>query len=240
MKYFYTLLVFAFCSATSQAQFVDLYGEINTALGSTSVLNEEISVSWDVINISGSSREISCRREMIQEVAGSTGRFCWGEVCSPPTSGNYVLTGTVIMNDGDTSNTFRGYYRHNGNPGQSIARFCWFDAAAPVNSVCYDVNFCVDQACIVGVEELENKAQLAILGNPASSLSGISYSFATHPSQAELLIYSATGMLVANHNLASAQGVVLIDANQMANGIYTCKLNENGRTVGIQRMVVSK
>jgi len=78
------------------------------------------------------------------------------------------------------------------------------------------------------------------LGNPVTALSGISYQFATPPAQAELLIFNATGTLVESRAISSSHGVALIDANQFANGIYTCKLNENGRTVGIQRMVVSK
>ena len=235
------LVISLFLSAFAGfSQFISFHNEVNTVLGTSSNTTEVISAHWDVINISGSPRDIRCRREIIQTVAGADHQFCWGEICGPWAAGNELSTEIVSLADGDTTFSFYCKYRHNGNPGQSIARFCWFDAADNSNYFCYEVNFCVDQDCIVGVEELENKAQLAILGNPASSLSGISYSFATHPSQAELLIYSATGMLVANHTLASAQGVVLIDANQMANGIYTCKLNENGRTVGIQRMVVSK
>jgi hypothetical protein len=235
------LLVMLCATATIvQAQFIALHNEVNTVLGASSDVTEVLSANWDVINIAGEERDIRCRREIIQTVAGADHQFCWGEICGPWATGNELSTEIVNLADGDTSFSFYCKYRHNGNPGQSIARFCWFDAAEPSNVLCYEVNFCVDQACIIGVEEVENQAQLEILGNPASSLSSISYRFATHPSQAELLIYSATGMLVANHNLASAQGVVLIDAEQMANGIYTCKLNENGRTVGIQRLVVSK
>jgi hypothetical protein len=240
MKNSLLIISFIFFSITGFSQFIEFNNEVNTVLGTSTNTGEIISAHWDVINISGSERDIRCRREIIQNVAGAEHQFCWGEICGPWATGNELSTEIVNLADGDTSFSFYCKYRHNGNPGQSIARFCWFDAGDNSNYFCYEVNFCVDQACIVGVDELENKAQLAILGNPASSLSGISYRFATHPSQAELLIYSATGMLVANHNLASAQGVVLIDAEQMANGIYTCKLNENGRTVGIQRLVVSK
>jgi len=240
MKNSLLIISFIFFSITGFSQFIEFNNEVNTVLGTSTNTGEIISAHWDVINISGSERDIRCRREIIQNVAGAEHQFCWGEICGPWATNNELSTEIVTIADSDTSFSFYCKYRHNGNPGQSIARFCWFDAAEPSTVLCYEVNFCVDQACIIGVEEVENQAQLEILGNPASSLSGISYRFATHPSQAELLIYSATGMLVANHNLASAQGVVLIDAEQMANGIYTCKLNENGRTVGIQRLVVSK
>jgi hypothetical protein len=233
-------LILAATASFVNAQFIELNNEVNMVLGNSANTTEIISAHWDVINVAGNQRDIRCRREIIQTVSGAEHQFCWGEICGPWASGNELSTEIVTLADGDTSFSFYCKYRHNGNPGQSIARFCWFDAAEPSTVLCYDVNFCVDQACIIGVEEYENQAQLQILGNPANNLSGISYRFATHPAQAELLIYSATGMLVANHNLASAQGMVLIDAEQMANGIYTCKLNENGRTVGIQRLVVSK
>jgi hypothetical protein len=234
-----SVLLFA-CVSITQAQFIELHNEVNTVLGTSTNTTEVISAHWDVINIAGGDRDIRCRREIIQTITGADHQFCWGEICGPWATGNELSTEIVTLADGDTSFSFYCKYRHNGNPGQSIARFCWFDAAAPANQLCYEVNFCVDQACIIGVEEFENQAALQILGNPVNNLSGISYQFVTQPSNAELAIYNSTGQLVESRLINSAQGVVLIDAQLFGNGVYTCKLNENGRTVGIQRMVVSK
>ncbi len=222
------------------AQFIEFNNEVNTVLGTSSNITEVISAHWDVINISGTERDVRCRREILQTVSGADHQFCWGEICGPWASGNELSTEIVNLADGDTSFSFYCKYRHNGNSGQSIARFCWFDAAEPSTQLCYEVNFCVDQACIIGVEEFQNQASLEILGNPVTNLSGISYQFTTQPTRAEIQIYNATGQMVENRIINSAQGVALIDANQFTNGVYTCKLNENGRTVGIQRMVVSK
>jgi hypothetical protein len=240
MKNLILTSILVFASIVGFSQFVELHNEVNTVLGSSLNTTEIISAHWDVINTSGAQSDIRCRREIIQNVSGAEHQFCWGEICGPWGTNNELSTEIVSLSDSDTSFSFYCKYRHNGNPGQSIARFCWFDSTDPSNQLCYDVNFCVDQACIIGVEEFENKARLEILGNPASNLSGISYQFATRPTQASLIIYNATGIPVANHNLTSAQGIVLIDASQMANGVYTCKLNENGRAMGIQRLVVSK
>lgn len=235
------LLVIAFSlSLAVRGQFVELHGEVSEVTGVSANTTEIISAHWDVINISGAELLVRCRREMIQNVAGAEHQFCWGEICGPWGTGNELSTEVVTLADGDTSFSFYCKYRHNGNPGQSIARFCWADGNNLSTQLCYDVNFCVDQACIIGVEEYQNQAELEILGNPASSLSGIRYAFVTQPSKAVLAIYSSTGTLVESQPINSAQGIVFIDANRYANGIYTCKLNENGRTVGIQRMVVSK
>ncbi len=240
MKAILLFFVLSAITLTGQSQFIELHNEVNTVMGTSTNTTEIISAHWDVINISGTERDIRCRREIIQSVSGADHQFCWGEICGPWSTGNELSTEIVNLADGDSSFSFYCKYRHNGNPGQSIARFCWFDAADPTNQLCYDVNFCVDQACIIGVEEFENKAQIQILGNPVSGLSGISYQFATQPSNAELAIYNATGQLVESRSISSAQGIAIIDANQFSNGVFTCKLNENGRTVGIQRMVVSK
>jgi hypothetical protein len=240
MKAILLFFVLSAITLTGQSQFIELHNEVNTVMGTSTNTTEIISAHWDVINISGTERDIRCRREIIQSVSGADHQFCWGEICGPWSTGNELSTEIVNLADGDSSFSFYCKYRHNGNPGQSIARFCWFDAADPTNQLCYDVNFCVDQACIIGVEEFENKAQIQILGNPVSSLSGISYQFATQPTNAEIAIYNSTGQLVESRSINSAQGVVLIDAQLFANGVYTCKLNENRRTVGIQRMVVSK
>jgi hypothetical protein len=240
MKAILLFFVLSAITLIGQSQFIELHNEVNTVMGTSTNTTEIISAHWDVINISGTERDIRCRREIIQTVAGADHQFCWGEICGPWSTGNELSTEIVNLADGDSSFSFYCKYRHNGNPGQSIARFCWFDAADPTNQLCYDVNFCVDQACIIGVEEFENKATLQILGNPVSNLSGISYQFATQPSNADLAIYNSTGQLVETRAISSAQGIAIIDANQFSNGVYTCKLNENGRTVGIQRMVVSK
>jgi len=240
MKSTLLFIAFSVIAILGQSQFIELNDEVNTVLGTSSNTSEIISAHWDVINISGGQRDIRCRREIIQNVTGAEHQFCWGEICGPWATTNELSTEIVSLADGDTSFSFYCKYRHNGNPGQSIARFCWFDAAAPATQLCYEVNFCVDQACVVGIEEVYNQAQFQLLGNPVNNLSGISYKFMTQPTNAELAIYSATGQLVENRMINSAQGVVLIDALQFDNGIYVCKLNENGRTVGIQRMVVSK
>lgn len=224
----------------SHAQFIELHNEVNTVLGSSANTSEVMSAHWDVINISGGARDIRCRREIVQNVTGAEHQFCWGEICGPWGTNNELSTEIVTLPDGDTTFSFYCKYRHNGNPGQSTARFCWFDAAEPASQLCYEVNFCVDQACIVGMEERLNNVAFEIMGNPVSNLSAISYGFATPPSQASLLIFNANGQLIQQRGITSAQGVVLLDAHEFADGIYTCTLTEEGRTVGIQRMVVSK
>jgi hypothetical protein len=240
MKSNILFLALSLVTLIGQSQFIEFNNEVNTVLGASANTTEILSAHWDVINVSGSTSDIRCRREIIQTVTGAEHQFCWGEICGPWAATNELSTEIVNLADGDTSFSFYCKYRHNGNAGQSIARFCWFDAAAPAEQLCYEVNFCVDQACIIGVEEFENQAQLQINGNPVSNISAISYHFATQPSKAELVIFNSTGQLVETLPISSAQGVALIDAQLFANGVYTCKLNENGRTVGIQRMVVSK
>jgi hypothetical protein len=236
------LLVFAalLTSSALSAQIVAFVGDTNSVVGSVSLPDNEISVSWDVINISGSSRQISCRREMVQEVPGSSGRFCWGETCSAVAAGDLLLNEVVSMNAGDTSTTFHGYYRHNGNPGLSIARFIWFDVNASFNQVAYDVYFCVDYDCTLGTDEVSQDDIFEIIGNPLSELSAFKYDFRTAPSNGELLIYDASGKLIQTEKITSAKGLILIDSGLYSSGVYTCLLREDGRTKGTQRLVVSK
>jgi hypothetical protein len=236
------LLVFAlFLSASAlDAQIITFVGDTNSVVGSVSLPENEISVSWDVINISNANREISCRREMLQEVSGSTGRFCWGESCSEVAAGNLLLNEVVSMNSGDTSTTFRGYYRHNGNPGLSIARFVWFDVNSPFNQVYYDVYFCVDYDCTLGNSEESQDNIFEIIGNPLSELSAFKYEFRSAPTNGELLIYDATGRIIQMEKITSAKGLIIIDSHLYTSGVYTCLLRENGRTRGTQRLVVSK
>lgn len=229
-----------FTSSMISAQIVDFNDETNVVLGSSANTTEILEANWDVVNISGTTRSISCKRRVISQVSGAQHQFCWGEICGPWGTNDETSTEIVTLADGDTSTSFYCKYRHNGNPGQSVVQFCWYDAADFGSDVCYNVNFCVDMQCIVNVEEQTRATFTAISPNPVQALSGFQYHFASSPESAEIRIYDQLGKLAKRADINSKEGLIMLDAKDFEDGVYVCHLLESNRIVSTQRMVVSK
>jgi len=242
MKKVYVVLSILFSSFVCQAQFVELHDELSSMVGDITNTTEVLSAHWDVINITGSTKNVRCRREIVQTVPNAQHQYCWGELCGPWTASTNVNTSSeiVTIGSGDTTSTFFCKYKHLGNAGQSIVRFCWYDNNNNSLELCHEITFCVDASCLVGINENEASASFEIFGNPVNSISGLKYQFQTQPENASIQIFSATGSLVEERPINSTQGFVIMDAENFANGVYLCRLMNGGRVAGTQRMVVSK
>lgn len=240
MKKTILFCTFIISSLFLSAQIVELDGEVNLVNGTAANTTEILEAHWDIINISGTQRDLSCKRRILQNVSGVQHQFCWGEICGPWSISDETSTEIVTLADGDTTSTFYCKYKHNGNAGQSIVQFCWFDANDLGSDVCYSVNFCVDGQCVVGVNEATASNFTAITPNPVQSISAFQYAFSSKPSDAQVCIYDQMGKLVKRASIQSKQGVIMVDAIEFENGLYFCHLVESGRIVQVQRMVVSK
>jgi len=245
MKKIYFVLTLLLCSIAGRTQldpFVQLHDEVSSLVGDITNTSEVMEAHWDVINISGSSKNIGCRREILQTVPSAQHQYCWGFLCGPWTSSTATNTSSEVVSlaNGDSTDTFFCKYKHLGNAGESIVRFCWFDMNNAAEELCHDITFCAGASCPVGVYENEVTASFEIIGNPVNSISALKYKFQNQPSQASVQIFSATGVLVEERPINSIQGFVMMDAENFANGVYLCRLVNSGRVVGTQRMVVSK
>ncbi|MFN5620607.1 MAG: T9SS type A sorting domain-containing protein [Flavobacteriales bacterium] len=240
MKKHLLLSIGLLTSFFASAQFIELSGETNTVLGTSSNTTEVMSAHWDVINISGVGRDVRCSREILSTVAGAEHQFCWGEICGPWGTTGELSTEIVTIADGDTSSSFYCKYRHLGNPGQSTVRFCWYDPNDGSYQLCYDVNFCVDQACIITVEETTSAALWSISPNPLSDLSALRFSFPTNPTDAHFVMYDQFGRLLEDRTLTNKEGIIMLDGARFENGIYFCQLIDSGVSSQVQRLVVSK
>ena len=242
MKKVYSILFLLFCSIIVRSQFVELHESVSAVVGDITNTTEILEAHWDVINISGSSKNIRCRREIIQTAPNAQHQYCWGFLCGPWTANTAtnISSEIVTLANGDSTDTFFCKYKHLGNAGESIVRFCWYDNNNNALELCHEITFCAGASCPVGVVENEAAASFEIIGNPVNSISALKYEFQNQPSQASVQIFSATGVLVEMRPINSLQGFVVMDAERFANGVYLCRLVNGGRVVGTQRMVVSK
>jgi hypothetical protein len=238
----YLLLIFISVSHLGFAQIVDLDGEINLLVGSSQILDEQLYGHWDVICNADDNTDIRVQASVIQMVSGAKYQYCWGQICSPWIDSNNALNETVTMEPNDTNSTFYVKYRHYGNAGQSIVRFCWYDANNTSDTFCYDVNFCVDAegGCVVNVQEVVTSATIAqISPNPANDVASIAYSFSTKPTDAQLIVYNMIGEMVASYSINQRQGQIRIQARDLNSGIYFCSLMHEGKKLETKRLVVN-
>jgi hypothetical protein len=231
-----------FALATAHAQLVNLTGESNVLYGTSANTSEELDLGWDVICNAATSTDIKCSATVIQMVAGAKYQYCWGAACSPWISANNALPEVVTMAAQESNSSFHIKYRHYGYTGQSIVRFCWYDANNAADIFCYDVNFCVDVegGCVVDVQEVVTTASIAqISPNPASESASIAFSFSTKPANALLVVYNMVGETVATYPINQRQGQIRVIARELNSGIYFCSLMHEGKKLETKRLVVS-
>jgi Secretion system C-terminal sorting domain len=242
MKKIVLFLSSLFTLTMVQAQVVDLSGESNVLYGTSANTSEELDLGWEVICNAATSTDIKCSATVIQMVTGAKYQYCWGAACSPWISANNSLPEIVTMAAQESNSSFHIKYRHYGYAGQSIVRFCWYDANNTADIFCYDVNFCVDAegGCVVDVQEVVTSASIAqISPNPANEMASIAFSFSTKPSDAQLVVYNMVGEMVASYPINQRQGQIRIQARDLNSGIYFCSLVHEGKKLETKRLVVN-
>lgn len=239
MKIFLPLIAVFLCFTTGYTQIVTLEGESNTYTGSVSDSQLDV-VDWEIFNATDQTIDFGCKRIGIQETAGHTSQFCWGIICSPYGTGNNTSSEVVTLAPGGSTDSFYAHMRPNGTAGQTTIRYCWFDHNNTSNEFCYDVNYCIDAECIVGVKEKATDALISnISPNPIQSTGNISYQFLTAPQQGKMTFYNALGAVVKEINLNKKNGVVIIDASEFQSGIYFCAIQDGGKVFETKKVVIS-
>ncbi len=240
MKKILLSICIALITISGFSQVASLYGEVNMVTG-TVANDPELQVSWEVINATSGTLDFGCKRMGVQEVPGATNQFCWGTICSPFGTGNGVSSEIVTLAASESTSSFYAHYRHNGNPGQSIIRYCWYDVNNVTNEYCFNVNYCVDSECIVSVAERASVGQIdKISPNPINNTGNITYSFLSVPNSGKLTIYNMVGSIVKQVTLTKKAGAVIINANDFENGIYFCNIENGGKVFETKRFVIAK
>lgn len=223
------------------AQIVEFVNPQNVFYGDVSDISEVLHPGWDVTNISGSDIYVGARMQILQSVSGADYQFCWGEICSPWLSEDYLSTEEVFIANGESSNTFFAKYRHNGNAGQSVVNYCWFNVDQSFTDVCYEVNYCVNAECILNVADAEPKASIDFISpNPVQNTGTISYSFTSNPTSGRMTICNALGAVVKAIDLKAKNGMVIIGATEFPDGLYFVNIEDQGHIYQTQRLMIQK
>ncbi len=216
--------------------------------------DQEIEVSWDVVNAGSTPIVLQASREILSSVTpyndpfdfageGARDRFCWGELCfnygTSVTPSNEALL--VTIQPGQSNSTFKGLYEHMGVAGVSHFRYCFFETDNPESQICHEALFCVDAAeCAVTVSEIHEPMVSNIAPNPVQSRSSFNYDFGGLTGDRALFIYNMVGSVVQQIPLNSPIGTVFLNADDFESGIYFYALMSNGAPVATKKFVVTK
>jgi len=206
------------------AQSIELVNPVVQVNGNASTLTGagEMVAEWPVTNISDVQVAVKCNRNVLSEVPGTSNYFCWG-VCYGETTNVSLLSQTIFAND--TNDTFYAHYKPQGNPGETLITYCFFNNDNPFDQACQTVSFCYESLCEISVEE-EQSTKFELVGsNPLKGLSFINYQLQAGETQGQLLITNLQGELVKESVVKGNSGSILLNAQDYAAGVYQFTLS---------------
>ena len=212
----------------SQAQsltLADAAGLVEASLDTLGAAGE-LQAEWGVVNTTGAAVSVKARRNVIQEVVGSSNYFCWG-VCYDETV--TISTVSQTIQAADTNFTFYAHYLPHGNAGLTAIEYVFYLASNSTDMTSQIVRYCVDADCTLGLQESVSSPMLTMSSaNPLSGMGSIQYQL--NAASGKMEIYNLMGQSVGQFNLTSKNGFVLIDAKNFATGQYVVSvINSNGQ-----------
>ena len=214
--------------------------------------NDEISLHWDVANLTNDTLQLMVTRSIVQAVEpynvpytegepGGYDRFCWGPLCYPygavssNTSPNFVVT----IAPGGTDSTFICDYYPAGIAGVTALEYCFAPVTDFNAGVCHTVLFCLDaEDCALSTSDEEAFVSWGdISPQPVKGLSTLSYELKAGQS-GNVSIFNAAGQEVWTKSVSQSHGLLYIDGNDFAEGLYFLTLHVNGGHPQTQKFIV--
>ncbi|MDA0302861.1 MAG: T9SS type A sorting domain-containing protein [Bacteroidetes bacterium] len=214
--------------------------------------NDEIAVHWDVANLTDDTLKLMVTRSIVQAVdpynvpyteddPGAYDRFCWGPLCYPfgAVSSNTNPNLLVTILPGGTDSTFVADYYPAGVAGVTALEYCFVPIADFNAAVCHTVLFCLDaDNCALGTSDED--AEIAwgnISPQPVKGLSTLSYELKAGQS-GQVSIFNASGQEVWTKSVRQSRGLLYIDGNDFAQGLYFLTLDVNNGRPQTQKFIV--
>lgn len=206
----------------------------------------EMKTNFHVENVSDDIMEIRVRRFIMDEVSGSSNKFCWAGVCYD--IDDDISANTIEMNPGDIFNVdnpaqqFIGYYYHNDNPGCTTIDYAFSDVNNSSLNASIRVVYGADADCqSVNVDELSKSVQLSTAApNPASANTMISFDYGYRPSNGQLVIHDMMGKKVKEIPVEDRFGVLVLNVEDLPEGIYLYMITDSNRILDTKKLVVSR
>jgi hypothetical protein len=184
----------------------------------------------NVTNSLANPIKVRVRRTVQTVVPGTQNYFCWSACHSPSVSEDPDY---VEIAAGATASDFYADYLPQGQSGQSVIFYTFFNHDMPADSVRLKVVFDVAPTGIVSIDLKNN---FALYPNPANDFIRVKYNF---DNQADLIIYDITGKLVKRESLIEGQTDYTFSIADLKSGVYFYSVN-NGKDIVSMKKLIKK
>jgi hypothetical protein len=188
------------------------------------------------------ARTVNMRRHEMNEVPGSKNYFAWGGNMVPPIlSGaqpTWVCYDPLLMAPQGIS-YMSAYYRPQSTTDICCFQFVWYDVNSPNDSSW--VNICFDTQTFTSVQEVAASASIGAYPNPVAGVEvTFTYDAATVTGSVQLVLFNALGERSLVRSLTNDNGRATVPTSGLVPGVWFAALEQNGRMIATQRLVVGR
>ncbi len=226
------LLALSFFSVAQAQMALDKEGEVVVTL-----LPSDFDASLTVYITNESNSEdcsVAVQREEISTVLGTSNYFCFGVNCYPASTD--ASTNSQQIGPGGMDSTFKAYYEPKGNEGNSEIRYCFTDENdANAEPICLTITFAAAEQ--TSIQEMDREVNLTAFYSAEKEAITLGYANLTGNGSVE--IRDITGKVVQSTAVQLGNGVVLVPAGNLSNGIHIVSLKDaNENVVAVQKLSV--
>ena len=201
-------------------------------------LNDEIRAKAEIKNVTANVINVKAKLEILSLTNGHTVVFCW-DICYPPVDHDITSEGyLMLMPLGTSGENFHADIFADGIPGESKARFTFFNVDNPNDSISFTVTFIVGPT---GVEKTVSDSYYSLSDpnpNPVSQSSFINYKINNNFSKARIRFFDAKGIEIYNQTLNENQGSLNIELLNLSQGVYFYQLEVDGLISNTKKLII--
>lgn len=188
------------------------------------------------------ARTVNLRRHELNEVPGSKNYCAWGSNMFPPMlSGahpTWVCYDPLLMAPQGIS-YMSAFYRPQSIADICCFQFVWYDVNSPNDSSW--VNICFDTETFTSVQEVATSASISAYPNPvAGGDVTFTYNAPALTGSVQLVLFNALGERSLVRSLTNANGLATVPTSGLVPGVWFAVLEQNGRMIATQRLVVGR
>jgi hypothetical protein len=236
MKKFYITLfiILSFAAKISAQSSTFSFQNINNVLqGNAGFIPIEGSV--EVVNISGSTKDVKMFRKINNLAPGQLSSFCWGINCYGPTTDTSTYIVSLSPSNWDTARCDLNPW---GNAGYSEVTYCWYDVNNPSDSICLKFTYDIT----TGINELKNApADFMSLPhpNPADRSTVLIYHMTNTDAESKILFYNVIGSKVLEIKLDNSKHDVELNTSAFQPGVYYYTFISGTKAISTNKLIVS-
>ena len=188
----------------------------------------------DVKNVSGVTIDVTCVREILENVEGAVNTFCWGGQCYPP----FVDTSSTptTIEPQALALEFSGDHSPNGFVGITKVKYTFYNMSNPDDNAVIVVNYDASETNSIN----DNGAKFKLLKaypNPANNIVSVDYRLEGN-SEARIAIFNLLGSKVKEIELSRSVGTLTINTTDLIEGIYFYSLLINNEASQTQKLII--